>query len=130
MINIKNLYIGEIGKFKGYVYPDGRALIDYDKLKGVSFYLKKDDYYYDIFYNQKYQVLNAIESIPENGIGLVEPKKYNEYFSDAICDMIDENPMFSLDELKEIKQKMAQGPVFGGIKINQIINEKQDEFEM
>lgn len=131
MINIKDLYIGEIGEFKGYIYHNNKTFIDYEKREDVSFFLKKGEYFYDIFTNRKYQILKAGEQIPADNIGLLEPKKYNEYFYDKTSSMLENDFMFSVNELKEIKQAMKTSSIFGSRKVGQILSyRKQNELEM
>ena len=126
MLNIKKLYIGEIGRFEGYIHGANGTVVDYTKLKSASFYLKKDECYYDIFTGRPYQILKAGEQIPADNVGLVEPQKCSQYFSNKTNSMIENDYMFSIEDLQQIADEMASGELFAGRKIQQILTKRKE----
>lgn len=129
-INIKNLYIGEIGRFVGFNNRGRGYYVEYETLEQASFFVKQGDKFYNLFTGRAYDILQSGHDVPDNGIGLVEPKKYDEVFLDCAIDKINKNPMFTIQELELIDRELKNSSVFASFKIEKIIKYRENELSM
>ena len=129
-VNIKDLYVGAIGRFTGYVHVNGRTYIDFDKLQPQSFYVKQGSKYFDIFTGRGYNPMTSRTGVPEEGYGLVEPEKFVEYMPYDILQKVEKNPMIDIEDLRSIARKMDYSMSFGYMELEKTIKTKKFEYEM
>lgn len=123
-IDIKNLYIAEVGKFQFFKFVANNPQMEYKKLKSYSFYYKDKHTYVDIFSGDRYTELKY-STVQKNDIGLIEPKKYNQMFMDTAVKKIEQNGMFSISELKDIARHMKKEVIWGSIWAEKILLERE-----
>ena len=122
-IDIRDLYIAELGKFQYCKYIVKTPYLEYIKLKPNTFYYKHKNYFIDIFSGKKFIELKA-ETVKKDEIGLINPKKCTQLFLDSTVKQIDKDSMFSLDELKSIAKLLKKDIVYGSIKTEAILLER------
>lgn len=121
-INIKNLYIGFLAKYIDCELVGGKYYIDYEKCGDYAFYMQKNNVYYNIFTGKGYEELK-VNSSP-NSIGVCEPLKYNELFSNRIVEIIENNPLFNKEELLEIANCLSNDSVYSILAAQNLIENR------
>lgn len=113
-IDIKNLYMAEVGYFQYFQKVGNFKKIEYKKLKNISFFEKQGEDYIDIFSGRVFKQLTT-DNAPLQKVGVVEPLKYDVLFMPSCVEQINNNPYFSKQELFDIKKAIKKDIVWGSI---------------
>lgn len=122
-IDIRDLYMAEVGLFQYFKKVANSQQLEYKKLKHISFFKKQGDSFIDIFSGKTFKQLTP-ENATTQKVGVVEPLKYDVLFMPSAVKQINSNPYFKLDELQTIKNSMKKDTIYGSIMAEKIQLEK------